>query len=113
MVKLEVNQGRASEEGSGVILSTDGLILTNNHVVASAAETPDGQAGAPQTKVTFADGNTAPFTVVGTDPGSDIAVVRAAERVGSDPDHRRLLRRPAGRSGRRGDRFPARPARAP
>jgi putative serine protease PepD len=77
VVKLEVNQGRASEEGSGVILTTDGLILTNNHVVASAAGTPDGQpGGAPQTKVTFADGKTAPFTVVGTDPGSDIAVVR-------------------------------------
>ena len=86
VVKLEVNQGRASEEGSGVILSTDGLILTNNHVVASAAGTPDGQAaGAPQTKVTFADGKTAPFTVVGTDPGSDIAVVRVRNVSGLTP----------------------------
>lgn len=74
VVKLEVNQGRASEEGSGVILSADGLILTNNHVVASAA----GNTGGPaQTKVTFFDGKTAEFTVIGTDPSSDIAVVRA------------------------------------
>jgi putative serine protease PepD len=85
VVKLEVNQGRASEEGSGVILSNDGLILTNNHVVASAAETPDGQPGARQTKVTFADGKTAPFTVVGSDPSSDIAVVRARDVSGLTP----------------------------
>ncbi|MCT7657390.1 S1C family serine protease [Mycobacterium deserti] len=76
VVKLEVEMGRASEEGSGVLLSSDGLILTNNHVVSGAQDTPGGP-GAGQTKVTFADGRTAPFSVVGTDPSSDIAVVRA------------------------------------
>ncbi|MEW5808035.1 MAG: trypsin-like peptidase domain-containing protein [Actinomycetota bacterium] len=82
VVKLEVNEGRQSEEGSGVILSTDGLILTNNHVVAAAA---NGGPGGPQTKVTFADGRTAPFDIVGTDPGSDIAVVRAKGVSGLTP----------------------------
>ncbi|UXA12591.1 trypsin-like peptidase domain-containing protein [Mycobacterium sp. SMC-8] len=77
VVKLEVNQGRASEEGSGVILSSDGLILTNNHVVASAQGNAGGPGGPAQTKVTFFDGKTAEFTVIGTDPSSDIAVVRA------------------------------------
>lgn len=85
VVKLEVNQGRASEEGSGVILSNDGLILTNNHVVATAAGTPEGRAGTPQTKVTFADGKTTSFTVVGADPSSDIAVVRAQNVSGLTP----------------------------
>ncbi len=70
VVKLETDMGRASEEGSGIILSSDGLILTNNHVVAAAK-------GGPETTVTFADGRTAQFTLVGGDPSSDIAVVRA------------------------------------
>ncbi|MEU6711249.1 trypsin-like peptidase domain-containing protein [Nonomuraea sp. NPDC046802] len=56
-----------SGEGSGVVLSEDGLILTNNHVVA-------GQNG--QLTVKFNDGKTAKATVVGTDPATDLAVIR-------------------------------------
>jgi putative serine protease PepD len=94
VVKLEVDMGRQSEEGSGIILTSDGLILTNNHVVSAAQGgapaapaapgVPDAPAGA-QTKVTFADGGTAAFTVVGTDPSSDIAVVRAEGVSGLTP----------------------------
>jgi putative serine protease PepD len=69
VVKLETDMGRASEEGSGIILSSDGLILTNNHVV-EAAKNGD-------TTITFADGRTTKFTLIGTDPSSDIAVVKA------------------------------------
>ena len=93
VVKLEVDLGRQSEEGSGVILSSDGLILTNNHVVSAAQGGSQGPGGPPapsggggaQTKVTFADGRSAPFTVVGTDPSSDIAVVRAKGVTGLSP----------------------------
>ncbi|MDT5287736.1 MAG: putative serine protease PepD [Mycobacterium sp.] len=84
VVKLEVDLGRQSEEGSGIILSSDGLILTNNHVVSAGKDAPAGQGG-PQTKVTFADGHTTTFTVVGTDPSSDIAVVRAQDASGLTP----------------------------
>jgi putative serine protease PepD len=93
VVKLEVDLGHQSEEGSGIILSSDGLILTNNHVVAASKDSPGGPGGpgAPsgpggaQTKVTFADGRTTTFTVVGTDPSSDIAVVRAQKASGLTP----------------------------
>jgi putative serine protease PepD len=90
VVKLEVDLGKQSEEGSGIILSSDGLILTNNHVVAAAKDNPGGPgapapAGGAQTKVTFADGRTMGFTVVGTDPSSDIAVVRAQGASGLTP----------------------------
>jgi S1-C subfamily serine protease len=53
--------------GSAVVFTNDGFLLTNAHVVGRA------DAG----KVSFADGTTVPFHVVGTDPLSDLAVVRA------------------------------------
>jgi putative serine protease PepD len=76
VVMLETDLGRASEEGSGIILSSDGMILTNNHVVGAAAKAEETGRGGPKTTVTFSDGRTAPFSVVGTDPSSDIAVIR-------------------------------------
>lgn len=102
VVMLETDLGRQSEEGSGIILSADGLILTNNHVVAAAAGPPKGPAApapggppggpgggpggpAPKTTVTFADGRTAPFTVLGADPTSDIAVIRVQGVSGLTP----------------------------
>ncbi|TDC30009.1 trypsin-like peptidase domain-containing protein [Micromonospora sp. KC213] len=59
-----------SGEGSGVILTPDGFVLTNNHVVASAA--------GGIVRVIFADGKTAQATIIGTDPKTDLAVVKAS-----------------------------------
>ncbi|GAA3116825.1 S1C family serine protease [Nonomuraea salmonea] len=65
-------QGSTSE-GSGVVLSADGLILTNNHVVS-------GQDSGLTVK--FNDGKMAKATVVGTDPATDLAVIRAQDVSG-------------------------------
>ncbi|MCD6290130.1 MAG: trypsin-like peptidase domain-containing protein, partial [Anaerolineae bacterium] len=52
--------------GSGFVWDKQGHIVTNNHVVA----------GADKITVTFHDGTTVPGKVVGTDPDSDLAVVK-------------------------------------
>jgi putative serine protease PepD len=72
VVQLQV-QGRTSAgEGSGFVISSDGLIVTNNHVIAGA--TDGGQIVA-----VFANGNSARATIVGRDPNSDVAVVKAQD----------------------------------
>ena len=54
--------------GSGVIISTDGYILTNNHVVE----------GADDIEVTLTDSRQAKAQVIGTDPETDLAVLKIA-----------------------------------
>ncbi len=56
--------------GSGVVVSPDGYIVTNNHVVA----------GADQLTVTFNDRYTTSAKVVSTDPSTDLAVVKVEEK---------------------------------
>ena len=64
----ETPLGAQKEEGigSGVIYRSDGYIITNNHVVE----------GSRDVEVAFADGATARGEVVGTDPTTDIAVIK-------------------------------------
>lgn len=56
--------------GSGVVISPDGYIVTNNHVVS----------GADVVTVTFNDRNTAQAKVIGTDPSTDLAVLKIDEK---------------------------------
>ena len=59
--------GRGESLGSGVVFTGDGFLLTNAHVVGKST------AGTAE----FSDGTSAPFRVVGADPLSDLAVLRA------------------------------------
>ncbi|MCU7724511.1 trypsin-like peptidase domain-containing protein [Actinoplanes sp. KI2] len=68
-----------SGEGSGVITSADGYIVTNNHVVATAQ--------GDKVTVIFADGKKATATIVGTDPRTDLAVVKASGVSDLKPAH--------------------------
>ncbi|MFC0247949.1 S1C family serine protease [Citricoccus parietis] len=71
VVTLSVSAGQASGSGSGVILDNEGHILTNTHVV-----TLGGQAGDADITVQTADGEVHTASIVGTDPESDLAVVK-------------------------------------
>ncbi|MCO8272534.1 trypsin-like peptidase domain-containing protein [Actinoplanes sp. TRM 88003] len=56
--------------GSGFVVSADGYVITNDHVVEGADDTMS---------VSFSDGSTAPAKLVGRDPQSDVAVIKVAK----------------------------------
>jgi S1-C subfamily serine protease len=70
VASLSTPRGRGRGAGSGVVITPDGFLITSAHVVTGGA---GGTA-------TFMDGRDAPFSVVGRDALSDLAVVR----VGTD-----------------------------
>ena len=78
VVQINVSGPQGSGSGSGIILSEDGQILTNNHVVELAAD------GGTLT-VSFNDGTTAEATVLGTDSLTDTAVIQAQDVSGLTP----------------------------
>ncbi|MFC5676478.1 S1C family serine protease [Aeromicrobium endophyticum] len=70
VVQINVKGGQESGSGTGIIISDDGEILTNNHVVAVA-----GDNGI--ITVAFNDGTNAKAEIIGTDPKTDLAVIKA------------------------------------
>jgi len=74
---VRVSHGRGESAGSAVVLTREGHLLTNAHVVG----------GAQRGEVSFADGVTAGFFVVGRDPLSDLALVRADRAVPDPPEY--------------------------
>jgi putative serine protease PepD len=67
VVSIDVTTASGAGTGSGVIIRKDGYIVTNNHVVGDARTI----------SVTLADGTIADATLVGRDPDTDLAVVKA------------------------------------
>ncbi len=69
VVSITVRVGSGGDQGSGVVLSKSGDIVTNNHVVSAA-----GSGGTVQ--VTLSNNATYPASIVGTDPSTDLAVIK-------------------------------------
>jgi len=78
VVKIEVSSAQGAGSGSGAILSADGVILTNAHVVEGAGENAT-------LRVDFSDGSHASATVLGSDPLTDTAVIKAEGVSGLTP----------------------------
>ncbi|MEV6395679.1 trypsin-like peptidase domain-containing protein [Streptomyces sp. NPDC051907] len=66
IVEIAASTGAGQSTGSGVIVTSDGEIVTNNHVIA----------GADAVKVRLSDGKTYTADVVGTDPDKDLALIK-------------------------------------
>ena len=79
VVQINFRAGDEGGSGTGIIISDDGQILTNNHVVDTAAEN-DGSLVA-----VFNDGTYAEAKVLGRDPETDLAIIKAKGKTGLQP----------------------------
>ena len=71
VVSINVSGSGQQDTGSGVIIRSDGYVLTNNHVVSAAV-------GGGRVAVVMNDGTTATAHIVGTDQEDDLAVIKVA-----------------------------------
>jgi putative serine protease PepD len=78
VVTVQTRSSQGAGNGSGQVIRSGGYILTNYHVVASVL---DGG----QVSVRYADGTTSDATIVGVDPWTDLAVVKAADAAKGRP----------------------------
>lgn len=80
VVTISVSSGSSGGTGSGVVLTADGYVVTNTHVV-----TLDGQVADPELTVTTSDGKLYSAEIVGTDPTYDLAVIKLTDASGLTP----------------------------
>ncbi|WP_043265582.1 trypsin-like peptidase domain-containing protein [Streptomyces sp. CT34] len=66
IVEIKARSAGGESTGSGVVITSSGEIITNNHVVS----------GARKVTVTFSDGSRKTATVTGTDPAKDLALIK-------------------------------------
>ena len=87
-------EGGGRAQGSGFVVSDDGHVLTNSHVITSAGEQSSGPVrGASSVYVVFADGDRLPAEIVGWDLFNDTGVIKV------DPDDHSVSPIPLGDSG--------------
>jgi putative serine protease PepD len=80
VVSIEVKTAAGGDTGSGIVLSTSGYIMTNNHVIAAS------RAGGGKLSVVLPNKSKVPATVVGTpDVVDDIAIVKVSNVTGLKP----------------------------
>ncbi|WP_051973475.1 S1C family serine protease [Cryobacterium sp. MLB-32] len=77
VVTINATSGSQGGTGSGVILTSDGYVLTNTHVV-----TLEGAVSNATINVTASDGTIYAATLIGTDPTSDLAVIKLTDASG-------------------------------
>jgi S1-C subfamily serine protease len=77
VASLRIRGRRGEAAGSAVVLSSEGHLVTNAHVVGDAS----------RGEVAFSDGTVATFEVVGRDALSDLAIVRADRAVPAPPEY--------------------------
>lgn len=80
VVTISASGGSSGGTGSGVILTADGYVVTNTHVV-----TLDGATADAKLTVTTSDGKVYAATIVGTDPTYDLAVIKLTDASGLTP----------------------------
>jgi putative serine protease PepD len=86
VVTIAARRGNQSGTGSGQVIKQGGYILTNDHVI-SVATAPGGAVS-----VLYTDGHSSAATIVGTDPSTDLAVLKTTDdpfppvRIGSSKD---------------------------
>jgi putative serine protease PepD len=78
VVTISARSGAQGGTGSGEIIKDGGYILTNNHVIAVAAN-------GGQISVLYSDGRSSAATLVGRDPVRDLAVIKATDRAAGLP----------------------------
>lgn len=80
VVTISATSGSSGGTGSGVVLTADGYVVTNTHVVTLDGETADATLS-----VTTSDGKVYAATIVGTDPTYDLAVIKLTDASGLTP----------------------------
>lgn len=75
VVRIDTRTGSGQGTGSGIVLTADGEIATNNHVISGASEI----------QVTMSDGKKYAAKIVGTDPDKDLALIKLQGASGLKP----------------------------